>query len=75
VLTKDGSSVPIEHTWLDTQAVSAGLRAYFVNTAILYGAPFEPNTTYRVKIAGTHSGGALDREWTFTTGARQPARF
>jgi hypothetical protein len=74
VLTKDGDSTPLEHVWLDYQSplVSSGLRAYFLNTAILYGAPLELSTTYRVRIVGTYSGGPLNAEWTFTTGATRP---
>jgi hypothetical protein len=76
VLTKDGTDTPLVHTWLDTaNPGNAGLRPYFSNTALLYGAPFEPNTTYRVKLVGTYAGGALNREWTFTTGARRTTRF
>lgn len=76
VLTKDGTDTPLDHTWLDTNNPgNAGLRPYFSNTALLYGAPFEPNATYRVKISGTYAGGALDREWTFTTSAKRPSRF
>ena len=73
-LTKDGDSTPIDHLWLDAQSslVSAGLKGYFTDTAFLYGAPFEPMTKYHVKIVGTHTGGALTVEWTFTTGAKRP---
>jgi hypothetical protein len=71
VLTKDGDATPIDHMWLhkDAPEVNAGLRSYFNTTSLLYGAPFEANTTYRVKLSGTYIGGALDMEWTFTTGA------
>jgi hypothetical protein len=76
VLTKDGDGTPLEHMWLDMQSPGvSSLRSYFPNTAILYGAPFEPNTTYRVKVVGTYAGGALSIEWTFTTGARRPSWF
>jgi hypothetical protein len=70
VLTKDGDSTPLEHVWLDASTASSGLRAYFRTTAVLYGAPFEANAKYRVRISGTHTGGALSKEWTFTVGAR-----
>ena len=50
----------------------SGVKYYFTNTAFLYGAPFELDTTYRVKIVGTHAGGALNVEWTFTTGSQRP---
>lgn len=72
VLTKDGVGTPIDHVWLDAQAsvVQSGLKPYFRNTAILYGAPFEANAVYRVKITGTHTGGTLSKEWTFTVGSR-----
>jgi uncharacterized protein YkwD len=74
VLTKDGDPTPLDHLWLDAQSslVSAGLKGYFTDTAFLYGAPFAPNTKYRVKVVGTHTGGALTKEWTFTTGAKRP---
>jgi hypothetical protein len=74
VLTKDGDSTPIDHLWLDAQSsqVSAGLKGYFTDTAFMYGAPFQLSTKYRVKIVGTHMGGALNVEWTFTTGAMRP---
>lgn len=77
ILTKEGDDTPLDHVWLDKSApvVSLGLRTYFGNTAVMYGAPFEANTTYRVKIIGTHSAGALDVEWTFTTGAASRSRF
>ncbi len=73
VLTKDGDNTPIEHLFLD--ATSPGiswLGMYLSNTVFLYGAPFELNTKYRVKIVGTYTGGALNKEWTFTTGSRRP---
>ncbi len=74
VLTKDGDPTPIDHLWLDAQSslVSAGLKGYFTDTAFLYGAPFDANTKYHVKIVGTYSGGALTKEWGFTTGAKRP---
>lgn len=76
VMTKDGDSTPLEHIFLDTKNPGvAGLRAYFGNTAMLYGAAFEPNTKYRMKMMGTYAGGALNMEWTFTTSARRPTRF
>jgi hypothetical protein len=66
VLTRDGDTAPIEHVWL-TSAESNFLR----NSIMMYAnAPFEPNTTYRVKITGTYVGGMLMKEWTFTTGER-----
>jgi hypothetical protein len=66
VLTVDGDSAPIDHVWL-TSADSNFLRSAIMMYA---NAPFEANTTYRVKITGTYVGGPLMREWTFTTGAR-----
>jgi hypothetical protein len=73
VLTKDGDDTPLEHVFLDINSPEvAGLKPYFKNTAFLYGAPFELNTKYHVKVAGTHTGGALNLEWTFTTGATRP---
>jgi uncharacterized protein YkwD len=76
VITKDGSTTPLEHTWLDTKNPGvAGLKPYFTNTAMFYGAPFEANTTYHVKLVGTYAGGALNVEWSFTTGAKRPGGF
>jgi hypothetical protein len=74
VLTKDGDPTPLEHVWLDynSSLVSSGLKPYFRNTAMFYGAPFALSTKYRVKIVGTHTGGAFSVEWTFTTGATRP---
>jgi hypothetical protein len=64
VLTRDGDSAPIDHVWL-TSADSNFLRSAVMMYA---NAPFQAMTTYRVKITGTYVGGALSREWTFTTG-------
>lgn len=74
VITKDGDPTPLPHLWLDSKApeVNSGLKPYFSNTCFLYGAPFELNTKYRVKIVGSYAGGALNVEWTFTTSARRP---
>jgi hypothetical protein len=53
--------------------VDPGYKYYLINTAFMYGnAPFAANTKYRVKITGTHTGGPLNLEWTFTTGAANP---
>jgi hypothetical protein len=79
VLTKDGDGTPLPHTFLDArntgQSAASGFASYFTNTAVLYGAAFLPNTKYRVKMVGTYAGGALNVEWTFTTGASRPSRF
>jgi uncharacterized protein YkwD len=72
VLTKDGDATPIDHVWLDAQAtiVAEDMRRQLTNVVFMYGnLPFEANTKYRVKISGTYAGGALMKEWTFTTGA------
>jgi uncharacterized protein YkwD len=72
VLMKDGDTTPLDHMWIDstTTTVDAGVRGFLRNTAFMYGnAPLAANTKYRVKITGTHTGGALNLEWTFTTGA------
>ena len=76
VLTKDGDTTPIAHTLMDTNnpEVDAGYKLYLRTTAFLYSdKPFEANTKYRVKIVGTHTGGALNVEWTFTTGTGRGA--
>lgn len=76
VLMKEGDPTPLPHVFLDARNPGvAGFNSYFTNNAVLYGAAFEANTTYRVKIAGTHAGGALNVEWAFTTGARRPGWF
>jgi hypothetical protein len=76
VLTKDGDSTPLVHTFLDRKSPGVlGFESYFPNNAILYGAAFLPNTKYRVKMVGTYAGGALNVEWTFTTGAARPGWF
>jgi hypothetical protein len=78
ILTKDGDSTPIEHVWLDSTSttVDAGLRGALRSTVFMYGnAPLAANTKYRVKVTGTHNGGALNLEWTFTTGASNPWGF
>jgi uncharacterized protein YkwD len=72
VLTKDGDPTPIEHVWLDSTAeiVAQDMRHTLTNVAFMYGnVAFTADTKYRVKITGTYSGGALSKEWTFTTGA------
>ena len=76
VLTRDGDTTPIAHTWLDKNNPGvASLRNYFGNIGFLYGAPFEANTKYRVKVVGSYSGGPLNVEWTFTTGTKRPFGF
>lgn len=75
VLMKDGDTTPLPHTWMDAQSptVDPGYKYYLNNTAFMYGdAPFAANTKYRVKMVGTHTGGAINLEWTFTTGAANP---
>lgn len=64
VLSVDGDTTPIEHVWL------TGDDSNFLDTAVMMYAnePFAPQTTYRVRVVGTYVGGALDLEWTFTTG-------
>ena len=43
---------------------------YLRTSVFMYAhAPFAANTKYRVKMKGTSQAGALDKEWTFTTGA------
>ena len=72
VLTKDGDTTPIEHVWMDMNSpeVMSGYRFYLRTTAFMYShTPLAANTKYRVRITGTHTGGELNAEWTFTTGA------
>ena len=73
VITKDGDTTPLAHTFLDKNNPGvASLRNYFGSIVFMYGAPFEANTKYRVKVSGTYGAGALNVEWTFTTGTKRP---
>jgi hypothetical protein len=72
VITLDGDATPIEHVFLDSSSsvLDAGSRGFLTSSVFLYAnKPFTPNTKYRVKITGTRTGGMLNLEWTFTTGA------
>lgn len=73
----DGDDTPLEHTWLDPTSpiLPADQQSLLRNVVFMYAnQPYLPNTTYRVKIAGTYAGGDLLREWTFTTGAPRRTR-
>lgn len=73
VLTKDGDTTPLDHVFLDINSPEiSGLQPYFRNTVFIYGAPFELNTKYHVKLTGTRTGGDLNKEWSFTTGSMRP---
>ena len=73
VLTKDGDTTPLDHVFLDINSPEiSGLQPYFRNTVFIYGAAFELNTKYHVKITGTRTGGDLNKEWSFTAGAMRP---
>jgi hypothetical protein len=68
VLTKDGDPTPIEHTWITGSDPMWG--NYLSRSVFMYAhAPSAPNTKYRVRVKGTSQAGALEKEWTFTTGA------
>jgi hypothetical protein len=68
LLTLDGNDTPIEHVWITGMDPMWG--QYLGTAVMMYGnAPFAANTKYRVRIKGTHVGGTLDLDWTFTTGA------
>ena len=72
VITKDGDTTPIEHVWMDMSSpeVDPGYKFYLRTTAFMYtNTPLAANTKYRVKMTGTRTGGTLNLEWTFTTGA------
>ena len=72
VLTVDGTSEPIEHVWLDSNAsqLSASDKQFLRRSVFMYAnKPYMPNTKYRVKLSGTFAGGTIAKEWTFTTGA------
>jgi uncharacterized protein YkwD len=67
VLTKDGDSTPIEHTWITGSDPMWG--NYLRTSVFMYAhMPYAPSTKYRVRVKGTYQGGALEKEWTFTTG-------
>ena len=67
VLTKDGDTTPISHTWITGSDPMWG--KYLRNAVFMYGdVAFAANTKYHVKMTGTYQGGALMREWSFTTG-------
>ena len=75
LLFLDGDSTPLDHTWLDpaSPALTDEQKRMLRNVVFMYGnAPFLPFTTYRVRMSGTYAGGALAKEWTFTTGAASP---
>ncbi|HET8935621.1 MAG TPA: hypothetical protein VFN67_19365, partial [Polyangiales bacterium] len=60
-----------DHTWLDPTSplLPADQQRLLLNVVFMYAnQPYLPNTTYRVRIAGTYAGGKLEKEWTFTTG-------
>jgi uncharacterized protein YkwD len=68
VLTKDGDTTPISHVWLAPASVDAQFKNFLTDVVFMYSdAPLAAATKYRVHIKGTFVGGALDREWTFTT--------
>lgn len=72
VLTLDSDPTPIEHIWIDknSSTVMAGYRGYLSVVAFMYAnKPLSPNTKYRAKVTGMHTGGTFNLEWTFTTGA------
>jgi hypothetical protein len=53
----DGTDAPLEHEWIDD-----GDQYIFYTYA-----PFEPSTTYRVRVSLMRGGAPLDFDWTFTT--------
>jgi hypothetical protein len=76
IMTKDGDDTPLEHLFVDASTPAIGyMGLYLSNTVFIYGAPFEANTKYRVRMVGTYAGGALNVEWSFTTGASNPFGF
>ncbi|MFI5307309.1 MAG: CAP domain-containing protein [Polyangiales bacterium] len=71
VITLDSDTTPIDHVWLDaTNNTDTSIASFLRSTAFLYAnKPFAANTKYHVRMAGMHTGGAFNLEWTFTTGA------
>lgn len=71
VLTKDGDTTPIEHTWITGSDPMWG--NYLRTSVFMYAhMPFAANTKYRVTMKGSSQAGPLDKTWTFTTGAAAP---
>jgi len=68
VLTKEGDPTPLEHTWIDNTDEMSGV-VVRSNVFMYAHTPFMPNTKYQVSIKGTSQAGALDKLWSFTTGA------
>jgi uncharacterized protein YkwD len=69
VVTKDGDTTPIDHVWLTGMDQSATAQ-FLRNGVMMYpNVALTAMTKYRVRVKGTYVGGALDLEWTFTTGA------
>jgi uncharacterized protein YkwD len=71
VLTLDGDTTPIDHVWLDgTNNTNTSIAGFLRSTAFMYAnKPLMANTKYHVHMAGMHTGGAFNLDWTFTTGA------
>lgn len=68
-ITLDGDATPIDHVWLDP-TTDTSMANYLTNVVYLYAnKPFTANTKYHVKFVGTRTGGTINVEWTFTTGA------
>jgi uncharacterized protein YkwD len=68
VLTKDGDTTPITHTWLAAATADAMFKGFLTDVVFMYpDSPLTAATKYRVHLTGTTVAGPLDREWTFTT--------
>jgi len=68
VLTKDGDTTPISHVWLAPATAADAFKGFLTDVVFMYpDSPLTAATKYRVHIKGSAVGGAIDREWTFTT--------
>jgi uncharacterized protein YkwD len=68
VLTKDGDTTPVAHVWLAPATAADQFKSFLTDVVFMYpDSPLTAATKYRVHVKGTYVGGALDREWTFTT--------
>ncbi len=62
-LTLASNTTPISHQWLTPATQNLLQNAY-----VMYAdKPLAAKTKYRVTIKGTHTGGTLNKSWTFTT--------
>lgn len=72
VLTLDGDTTPIPHTFLDASSTNVDMSLVYTLKSVNFmysDKPLTANTKYHVKVSGSYAGGMLMKEWSFTTGA------